>query len=69
MSLFFNKVAGFIKKETLAKVFSCKFREFSKNIFSQRTPVVATSDANSVEYQTRSPTVRQYITTLDVVEY
>ena len=68
MSLFFHKVAGFIKKETLAKVLSCKFREFSTNTFSQ-TPVVATSDANSVEYQTRSATVRQYITTLDVVEY
>ena len=37
-SLFLNKVAGlfcnFIKKEALAKVFSCEFCEFSKNIFS-----------------------------------
>ena len=36
-SPFFNKVAGaasnFIKKETLAKVFSCEFCEISKNIF------------------------------------
>ena len=36
-SLFFNKVAGnscnFIKNETLAQVFSCKFCEISKNIF------------------------------------
>ena len=36
-SLFFNKVAGqacnFIKKETLAQVFSCKFCEISKNNF------------------------------------
>ena len=34
-SLFFNKVAGgacnFIKKENLARVFSCKFCEISKN--------------------------------------
>ena len=33
-SLFFNKVAGaciFIKKETLAQVFSCEFYEISKN--------------------------------------
>ena len=30
-SLFFNKV--FIKKETLAQVFSCKFCEISKNTF------------------------------------
>ena len=46
-SLFFNKVAGgacnFIKKETLAQVFSCEFCEISKNIFSQRTPLVAAS--------------------------
>ena len=35
-SLFFKKVAGlsnFIKKETLAQVFSCKFCENFKNIF------------------------------------
>ena len=39
-SLFFNKVAGnFIKKETLAQVFSCKFCE--KNTFLYRTPLVA----------------------------
>ena len=32
-SLFFNKVeaCNFIKKETLAQVFSCEFREISKN--------------------------------------
>ena len=36
-SFFFNKVAGgacnFIKKETLAQVFSCEFWENSKNTF------------------------------------
>ena len=34
-SLFFHKVAGhnFIKKETLAQVFSCEFYEISKNSF------------------------------------
>ena len=36
-SLFFHKVAGaacsFIKKETLAQVFSCEFCEISKNTF------------------------------------
>ena len=44
--LFFNKVAGlrpqackFIKKETLALVFSCVFCEISKNTFFQRTPL------------------------------
>ena len=36
-NLFFNKVAGaacnFIKKESLAQVFSCEFCEISKNTF------------------------------------
>ena len=47
-SLFFNKVAGlrpqacnFIKKETLAQVFSCKFCEILKNTFFQVTPPLA----------------------------
>ena len=35
---------NFIKKETLAQVFSCEFCEISKNIFSYRTPLVAASD-------------------------
>ena len=35
---------GFIKKETLAQVFSCKFCETSKNKFFHRTPMVAASD-------------------------
>ena len=51
-SFFFNKVAGlscrpkacnFIKKETLAEVFSCEFYEISKNTFFYRTPLVAAS--------------------------
>ena len=51
LSLFLNNVAGlkpqacnFIKKETLAQVFSCEFCEFfeiSKNTFLERTPLVA----------------------------
>ena len=43
-SLFFNKIGGlrpvacnFIKKETLAQVFSCEFCEISKNTFSKNT--------------------------------
>ena len=40
-SLFFNKAAGqacnFIKIETLAQVFFCKFCEISKNTFLQNT--------------------------------
>ena len=34
---------NFIKKETLAQVFSWKFCEISKNTFSYRTPPVAAS--------------------------
>ena len=38
------KVArNLIKKETLAQVFSYEFCEISKNTFSYRTPLVATS--------------------------
>ena len=48
LSLFFNKVAGlrpatFIKKETMAQVFSYEFCEISKNTFFHRTPLVAAS--------------------------
>ena len=34
---------NFIKKETMAQVFSCEFYEISKNIFSYRTSLVAVS--------------------------
>ena len=34
---------AFLKKETLAQVFSCKFCEISKNIFPYRTPPVTAS--------------------------
>ena len=33
----------FIKKETVAQVFSCEFWEMSKNTFFYRTPLVAAS--------------------------
>ena len=35
------EACNFIKKETLAQVFSCEFCEISKNAFSYRTPPVA----------------------------
>ena len=45
--LFFNKVAGlawnFIKKESLAQVFSCEFCEIYNNTFLYRTTPVAAS--------------------------
>ena len=47
-SLFFDKNAGLrpatlLKKETLAQVFSCEFFETFKNIFFDRTPLMAAS--------------------------
>ena len=39
--------ATLFKKETPAQVFSCKFREISKNSFSYRTPPVAASAIES----------------------
>ena len=38
---FWIKFFNFIKKETLAQVFSCEFYEISKNNFFHRTPLVA----------------------------
>ena len=40
---FWIKFFNFIKKETLALVFSCEFYEISKNNFFHRTPLVAAS--------------------------
>ena len=37
------EACNFIKKETLAQVFSCEFCEIAKNTFSFRTPPVAAS--------------------------
>ena len=38
------ETCNFIKKETLAQVFSCKFCEISKNTFLHITPLVAASE-------------------------
>ena len=51
-SIFFNKVPGLrfatlLKKETLAQVFSCEFREISKNTFSHKTSGVVASTSIS----------------------
>ena len=35
---------NFIKKETLAQVFSCEFCKISKNTFYYKTPLVAASE-------------------------
>ena len=38
------QTCNFIKKETLAQVFSCEFCEIPKNTFFHRTPLVAASE-------------------------
>ena len=38
---FAAEACNFIKKESLAQVFSCEFSEISKNTFSYKTPLVA----------------------------
>ena len=38
------EACNFIKKETLAQVFSCEFCEISKTTFSYGTPPVAASE-------------------------
>ena len=38
---------NFIRKETLAQVFSCEFCEISKNTFSYRTPLVDASGGST----------------------
>ena len=37
------EACNFVKKESLAQVFSCDFCEISKNTFFYRTPLVAVS--------------------------
>ena len=39
-----GSMCNFIKKETLAQVFSCKFCQIYKNRFLHRTPLVAASE-------------------------
>ena len=41
------QACNFIKKETLAQVFSCEFCKISKNTFLHRTPLVAVSEYQS----------------------
>ena len=43
-NLFFKKVANFMKKETLARVFSCEFCEISKSTFFTEHILTTTSD-------------------------
>ena len=44
----FGGACNFIKKETLAQVFSSEFCKISKNTFFYRTPLVAASALNTI---------------------
>ena len=50
---------SFIKKETLAQVFSCEFCKISENSFSNRIPPLATSARELREKETERQTDRQ----------
>ena len=43
------QACNFIKKETLAQVFSCKFSKIYKNTFSYRTSLVSASGNHTVK--------------------
>ena len=43
----------FVKKDTLAQVFSCEFCEPSKNTFFSRTPLVAASEFLKTTFLTK----------------
>ena len=56
--VFVEQNINFIKKETLAQVFSCEFCEISMNTFFYRTPLVAASVLHPIwESQIKSKTV------------
>ena len=50
---------SFIKKETLAQVFSCEFSKICENFFSYRIPPLATSERVVRERETDRQTDRQ----------
>ena len=45
-----NATCNFVKKETLAQVFSCEFCEISKNTFFHRTPLMAASGISILQH-------------------
>ena len=45
-----TEACNFIKKETLAQVFSCEFYEIFKSVFSFVTPPVAASDKTLIQF-------------------
>ena len=51
---------NFIKRETLAQVFSCEFCEISKNNFSYRTPPMAASEL-MVTFAVQSSFLRKFV--------
>ena len=51
LTKFQAKGSNFIKKETLAEVFSCEFCEICKNTYSYRPPLVVASDCKKTKSQ------------------
>ena len=49
-----NFTCNFIKKETLAQVFSCEFCKISKNTFLHRTPLLAASALRTILFVTEN---------------
>ena len=48
-SLFFNKACNFIEKKALPQVFSCEFRQISKNIFfTEHLPATASAASKNM---------------------
>ena len=58
---FLIKLQAFIKKETLAQVFSCEFYEISKNTFLHTTPLVAASD--------KAPIVQKLVFIITIITF
>ena len=50
-----SQACNFIKKETLAQVFSWEFCENSNDIFLHRTPLVAASGKSNAKFQHHIP--------------
>ena len=64
-----GEACNFIKKETLAQVFSCKFCEFSKNTFFYRTPPVAAFESWSLFFKFNYHSVIAWYTSSVHIEY
>ena len=56
-----NYAGKFIKKETLAQVFSCEFCEISKNTLSYGTSIKATKENLKIKSEFSTETIREAV--------